>query len=179
MGDVQDAVSIAVGGREAGTLFDGDRRFGIVVRLPENLRTDLEAIQRLPIALPRGTAAPAGIAGGTVQGATGAAPEGQRLSFIPLGEVATLSLAPGPNQVSREDGKRRIVVSANVRGRDLGSFVAEAEQAMQSVRIPVGYWTDWGGQYENLESATQRLQVVVPVSLLLVFVLLFLSLIHI
>ncbi|SFN96279.1 cobalt-zinc-cadmium resistance protein CzcA [Variovorax sp. PDC80] len=173
VGDVQDAVSTAVGGREAGILFDGDRRFGIVVRLPENLRTDLEAIQRLPIALPRGTAAPAGIAGSTVQGATGAAPEGQRLSFIPLGEVATLSVAPGPNQISREDGKRRIVVSANVRGRDLGSFVAEAEQAMQSVRIPVGYWTDWGGQYENLESATQRLQIVVPVSLLLVFVLLF------
>ncbi len=108
-----------------------------------------------------------------MQGATGAAPEGQRLSFIPLGEVATLSVAPGPNQISREDGKRRIVVSANVRGRDLGSFVAEAEQAMQSVRIPVGYWTDWGGQYENLESATKRLQIVVPVSLMLVFVLLF------
>lgn len=173
VGDVQDAISTAVGGREAGTLFDGDRRFGIVVRLPENLRTDLEAIQRLPIALPRGTAAPTGVAGSTVQGATGAAPEGQRLSFIPLGEVATLSVAPGPNQVSREDGKRRIVVSANVRGRDLGSFVAEAEQAMQSVRIPVGYWTDWGGQYENLESATKRLQIVVPVSLMLVFVLLF------
>jgi cobalt-zinc-cadmium resistance protein CzcA len=173
VGDVQDAISTAVGGREAGTLFDGDRRFGIVVRLPENLRTDLEAIQRLPIALPRGTAAPMGVAGSTVQGATGAAPEGQRLSFIPLGEVATLSVAPGPNQVSREDGKRRIVVSANVRGRDLGSFVAEAEQAMQSVRIPVGYWTDWGGQYENLESATKRLQIVVPVSLMLVFVLLF------
>ncbi|MCT8177771.1 CusA/CzcA family heavy metal efflux RND transporter [Variovorax sp. CY25R-8] len=173
VGDVQDAISTAVGGREAGTLFDGDRRFGIVVRLPENLRTDLEAIQRLPIALPRGTAAPTGVAGSTMQGATGAAPEGQRLSFIPLGEVATLSVAPGPNQVSREDGKRRIVVSANVRGRDLGSFVAEAEQAMQSVRIPVGYWTDWGGQYENLESATKRLQIVVPVSLMLVFVLLF------
>ncbi|QOF76684.1 CusA/CzcA family heavy metal efflux RND transporter [Variovorax sp. 38R] len=159
VGDVQDAISTAVGGREAGTLFDGDRRFDIIVRLPETLRTDLEAIRRLPIALPKG----AGGAGG----------EGLRTSFIPLGEVATLDLAPGPNQVSREDGKRRIVVSANVRGRDLGSFVAEAEETMRAVRIPPGYWTVWGGQYENLASATQRLQVVVPVSLLLVFTLLF------
>ncbi len=157
VGDVQDAISIAVGGREAGTLFEGDRRFDILVRLPENLRTDLEAIKRLPIALPRG-------AGAEAQ---------QRTSFIPLGEVATLELAPGPNQVSREDGKRRIVVSANVRGRDLGSFVAEAEEAMRKVSIPPGYWTAWGGQYENLASATERLQVVVPVSLLLVFTLLF------
>jgi cobalt-zinc-cadmium resistance protein CzcA len=154
VGDVQDTISIAVGGREAGTLFDGDRRFDIIVRLPEQLRTDLEAIKRLPVALPRGA-------------------EGQRTSFIPLGEVATLDIAPGPNQVSREDGKRRIVVSANVRGRDLGSFVAEAEEAMRRVKIPTGYWTVWGGQYENLTSATERLQVVVPVSLLLVFVLLF------
>ncbi|WPG35936.1 CusA/CzcA family heavy metal efflux RND transporter [Variovorax sp. EBFNA2] len=159
VGDVQDTISTAVGGREAGTLFDGDRRFDILVRLPETLRTDLEAIRRLPIALPKS----AGGAGG----------EGVRTSFIPLGEVATLDLAPGPNQVSREDGKRRIVVSANVRGRDLGSFVAEAEEAMRAVRIPPGYWTVWGGQYENLASATQRLQVVVPVSLLLVFTLLF------
>ena len=159
VGDVQDAISTAVGGREAGTLFDGDRRFDILVRLPETLRTDLDAIRRLPIALPKGV----GGAGG----------EGLRTSFIPLGEVATLDLAPGPNQVSREDGKRRIVVSANVRGRDLGSFVAEAEEAMRAVRIPPGYWTVWGGQYENLASATQRLQVVVPVSLLLVFTLLF------
>jgi cobalt-zinc-cadmium resistance protein CzcA len=156
VGDVQDTISIAVGGREAGTLFDGDRRFDIIVRLPEQLRTDLEAIKRLPVALPRGAGA-----------------EGQRTSFIPLGEVATLDIAPGPNQVSREDGKRRIVVSANVRGRDLGSFVAEAEEAMRGVKIPTGYWTVWGGQYENLASATERLQVVVPVSLLLVFVLLF------
>ncbi|WP_432731003.1 CusA/CzcA family heavy metal efflux RND transporter [Variovorax sp. W6] len=156
VGDVQDAISAAVGGREAGTLFDGDRRFDIIVRLPEDLRTDLEAIKRLPVALPKGAGA-----------------EGLRTSFIPLGEVATLDIAPGPNQVSREDGKRRIVVSANVRGRDLGSFVAEAEEAMRNVKIPTGYWTVWGGQYENLASATQRLQIVVPVSLLLVFTLLF------
>ncbi len=153
--DVQDALATAVGGREAGTMFEGDRRFDIVVRLPEHLRSDLEAIRRLPIALPRATA-------------------GARLAFIPLGEVVTLELAPGPNQVSREDGKRRIVVSANVRGRDLGSFVGEATSALREhVKVPAGYWTRWGGQYENLQSATQRLQIVVPVALLLVFALLF------
>jgi len=156
--DIQDLVSTAVGGREAGTLFEGDRRFDILVRLPESLRSDLEAIQRLPVALPRTT------------DAAGAA----RPSFVPLSEVATLEIAPGPNQVSREDGKRRIVVSANVRGRDLGSFVNEAAEAIeQQVKLPTGYWTTWGGQFENLQSATQRLQVVVPVSLLLVFTLLF------
>jgi cobalt-zinc-cadmium resistance protein CzcA len=153
--DVQDTLATAVGGREAGTMFEGDRRFDIVVRLPENLRSDLEAIKRLPVALPKSEGA-------------------SRVTFIPLGEVVTLELAPGPNQVSREDGKRRIVVSANVRGRDLGSFVGEANKAVQEqVKVPPGYWTTWGGQYENLQSATTRLQIVVPVALLLVFVLLF------
>lgn len=159
--EIQDTVATAVGGREAGTLFDGDRRFDILVRLPEPLRGDVGAIERLPIALPR-----AGEAAGGARAA--------RASFIPLGEVATLRLAPGPNQVSREDGKRRVVVSANVRGRDLGSFVREAEQAIrEQVKVPPGYWTTWGGQFENLQSAARRLQVVVPVSLLLVFTLLF------
>ena len=156
--DVQNTIATAIGGRDAGTLFEGDRRFDIVVRLPENLRGDMEAIQRLPIALP-----PATSANGTA-----------RVNFIPLSEVATLEIAPGPNQVSREDGKRRIVISANVRGRDLGSFVTEAEAALASqVKVPTGYWTTWGGQYQNLQSATQRLQIVVPVALLLVFTLLF------
>ncbi|MGJ7523553.1 CusA/CzcA family heavy metal efflux RND transporter [Variovorax sp. LT1P1] len=157
--DVQDTIATAVGGRNAGTLFEGDRRFDIVVRLPDNVRSDLEAIRRLPISLP-----PRGDAG------AGAS----RVSFIPLAEVATLELAPGPNQVSREDGKRRIVVSSNVRGRDLGSFVTEATAALdQRLKVPTGYWTSWGGQYENLQSATKRLQIVVPVALLLVFTLLF------
>ena len=154
--DVQDTIATAIGGRGAGTLFEGDRRFDIVVRLPENVRGNLDAIRRLPIALP----------------ATGAA-GATRVSFIPLSELATLELAPGPNQVSREDGKRRIVVSANVRGRDLGSFVTEATVALEQVKIPTGYWTTWGGQFENLQSATRRLQIVVPVALLLVFTLLF------
>ena len=116
-------------------------------------------MKRLPIPLPRGT------------GGTGSA-EG-RTNFIQLAEVASFELAPGPNQVSRENGKRRIVVSANVRGRDVGSFVADAEAALAQVKIPTGYWTSWGGTFENLQSATQRLQIVVPVSLLLVFLLLF------
>ncbi|WP_017760305.1 CusA/CzcA family heavy metal efflux RND transporter [Pseudacidovorax intermedius] len=156
--DVQDTLATAVGGREAGTMFEGDRRFDIIVRLPESVRGNIEAIRRLPIPLP----ASANAAGTP------------RVSFIPLSEVATLELAPGPNQVSRENGKRRIVVSANVRGRDLGGFVSEAAATLQEqVKIPTGYWTTWGGQFENLQSATQRLQIVVPVALLLVFTLLF------
>lgn len=156
IGDVQEAIATATGGREAGTLFQGDRRFDIVVRLPENLRSDLEAIKRLPISLPQ------------ANGATG------QTNFIPLGEVAMLDIAPGPNQVSREQGKRRIVVSANVRGRDLGSFVSDAErQIAQNIKVPAGYWTTWGGQFENLQSATNRLKIVIPVALLLVFTLLF------
>ncbi|QHE89202.1 CusA/CzcA family heavy metal efflux RND transporter [Hydrogenophaga sp. BPS33] len=158
VGDIQDTIATAIGGRNAGTLFEGDRRFDIVVRLPERMRGDLESIRRLPVTLPAATQA---------DGST-------RVSFIPLSELATLDLAPGPNQVSREDGKRRIVVSTNVRGRDLGSFVEEAGTALkEKVVIPTGYWTTWGGQFENLQSATKRLQIVVPVALLLVFVLLF------
>jgi cobalt-zinc-cadmium resistance protein CzcA len=94
-------------------------------------------------------------------------------NFIPLGEVATFSVAPGPNQISRENGKRRVVISANVRGRDIGSFVAEAEQRLQEVKVPAGYWTTWGGQFEQLQSAAQRLQIVVPAALALVMLLLF------
>jgi cobalt-zinc-cadmium resistance protein CzcA len=152
--DVQEALAIATGGRNAGTMFEGDRRFAILVRLPETLRSDLDALRRLPISLPP-----------QAGGAT---------SFIPLNEVATLDFAPGPNQISRENGKRRIVVSANVSGRDIGSFVPEAEAAIASkVQIPSGYWTSWGGTFEQLQSATRRLQIVVPAALLLVFVLLF------
>ncbi len=155
VGDIQDTVATALGGREAGTLFEGDRRFDIVVRLPETLRESIPALRKLPIALPRS--------------------EGQaRIDFIPLSDVARLDLSPGPNQISRENGKRRIVVSANVRGRDLGSFVADTEAALaEKIKVPAGYWTTWGGQFEQLQSAAQRLQVVVPVALLLVFTLLF------
>jgi cobalt-zinc-cadmium resistance protein CzcA len=111
-------------------------------------------LRRLPISLP--------------------AQAGATTSFIPLSEVASLDFAPGPNQISRENGKRRIVISANVTGRDIGSFVPEAEQAIaKNVKIPSGYWTTWGGTFEQLQSATNRLKIVVPLALFLVFTLLF------
>jgi len=154
MTEVQDLVATAIGGRAAGTVFQGDRRFELLVRLPDVQRENLDALRRLPVALPRA--------------------EGRTASYVPLAEIATLEVAPGPNQVSRENGKRRIVVSANVSGRDLGSFVADAQAAIeQQVKVPAGYWTTWGGTFEQLQSATQRLQLVVPLSLLMVFVLLF------
>ncbi|SPA54983.1 CusA/CzcA family heavy metal efflux RND transporter [Cupriavidus taiwanensis] len=154
LSDIQDAVSIGIGGKVSGTFFSGDRRFDIVVRLPESVRADIDALRRLPVALPKDA--------------------GARTSYIPLSEVASVEMAPGPNQVSRENGKRRIVVSANVRGRDIGSFVPEAEAAIRArVAIPAGYWTSWGGTFEQLQSATERLRVVVPLALGLVFVLLF------
>ncbi len=153
LGDVQQTIATAIGGQEAGTIFEGDRRFDIQVRLPESVRNDLAALERLPIALP--------------QQASG------RQAFLPLSAVASFNLSPGPNQVSREDGKRRIVVSANVRGRDIGSFVAQAQRELDAIALPAGYWTRWGGTFENMQSAQQRLQIVVPVALLLVFTLLF------
>ena len=154
MVEVQDMVASAIGGTTAGTLFEGDRRFDIVVRLPETLRTDLEAMKRLPISLP-------GLEANSQRG------------FIQLSEIATLELAPGPNQISRENGKRRVVVTTNVRGRDVGSFVADAENSMRNIHLPTGYWTSWGGTFENLQSAAQRLKLVVPAALFMVFVLLF------
>ncbi len=157
VGDVQDTIAFAVGGQRAGTLFDGDRRFDMVVRLSDRLRTDIEGLSRLLIPVP----APSGEAA-------------EQISFISLSEVASLDLVLGPNQVSRENGKRLVVVSANVRGRDIGSFVQEAsDRLLQDVKVPAGYWTTWGGQFEQLQSAAKRLQIVVPVALLLVFTLLF------
>ena len=158
IGEVQDAVAIAVGGRQAGTLYEGDRRFDLVVRLSETLRTDVAGLADLLIPVPANAALGA-----------------ERIGFIPLSQVASLDLQPGPNQISRENGKRLVVVSANVRGRDLGSFVEEASDTLvRDVQIPAGYWTTWGGQFEQLQSAAKRLQVVVPVALLLVLTLLFL-----
>lgn len=156
--EVQDVLSTALAGRGAGTLFEGDRRFDIVVRLPDAMRSDLAALMRLPVPLPQDDRS------GKVA----------RPAYVPLSEVAQLELKPGPNQVSRENGKRRVVVSANVRGRDLGSFVVDAQTQIQAkARPPAGYWLEWGGQYENLQAAAQRLTVVVPVALALVFILLF------
>ncbi|SMS08081.1 Cation efflux system protein CzcA [Pseudomonas viridiflava] len=156
--DVQDAIATALGGRQAGTLYEGDRRFDMVVRLSEQLRTDVAGLSSLLIPVPASA--------GSIN---------QQISFISLSQVASLDLVLGPNQISRENGKRLVIVSANVRGRDLGSFVEEAGQTIDSsVQIPAGYWTNWGGQFEQLQSAAKRLQIVVPVALLLVLALLFL-----
>jgi cobalt-zinc-cadmium resistance protein CzcA len=170
--EVQSLIEIAVGGKETGLLFEGDRRFDIVVRLPEHLRVDVEAIRSLPIPLP-----PAGESQAqSVKAVLGNSPLA-RMRYIPLSAVASIDVAPGPNQISREDGKRRVVVTANVRERDLGSFVAEAQRAVaEKVKLPAGYWIGWGGQFEQLVSATKRLAIVVPIALLLIFLLLFMSL---
>ena len=155
IGDVQEMIATATAGRAAGIVFEGDRRFEIVVRLPETVRGDIEALRRLPVALPT--------------------KEGAPHSFIALGEIASFELAPSPNQFSREQGKRRVVVTANVRGRDIGSFVAEARERVDGrVRVPAGYWTSWGGQFEHLQAAAERLRLVVPAALALVFALLYL-----
>jgi len=151
---VQDVIGAAVGGQEAGVIFEGDRSFDIIVRLPETVRADLEALSNLPVALPQ------------------AAPNAP-VQSLPLNRVARFSFAEGPNQISRENGKRRIVVTANVRGRDLGSVVEEAQQRIaQSVKLPPGYWITWGGQFENLAAAQQRLALVVPACFVMIFLLL-------
>ena len=150
--DVQDAVATATGGRHAGQVFEGDRRFDVVVRLPETTRADLDALGRLPIPL-------------SSEGGTG---------FVPLSEVADIELSVGPNQISRENGKRRAVITANVRDRDLGSFIADLRTAVDSkVDLPEGYYVEYGGTFEQLQSAATRLQIVVPLALLLIFGLLF------
>jgi cobalt-zinc-cadmium resistance protein CzcA len=149
--DVQDVVAAATGGEEAGLIFEGDQRFSIVVRVAERVRGDLRALERLPIPLPDG-------------------------GYVPLREVASLTLAPGPNQISRENGKRRLVVSANVRGRDLGGFVAEVQgKVAQQVKLPPGYWLEYGGTFEQLQSASQRLSLLVPVTLVMIFALLMMT----
>lgn len=170
IGEVQGIVEIAVGGKSAGKLFEGDRRFDIVVRLPERLRGNLEAIRAIPIPLP-----PNEDASAPIRTALPASPLAQ-MRYVPLSSVATVDATPGPNQISRENGKRRIVVTANVRARDLRSFVAEAQAAVaEKVKLPPGYWIGWGGQFEQLVSASKRLTIVVPVALALVFLLLFMS----
>jgi cobalt-zinc-cadmium resistance protein CzcA len=149
--DVQAIVATAIGGREVGQVFEGDARYDIQLRLPESAREDLRVLERLPIPLPSA-------------------------GYVPLAEVANLTIAPGPNQMSRENGKRRIVVTANVRGRDLGGFVDEAQQAIRDrVKLPTGVWLGYGGTFEQLESASKRLVVVVPVTLALILGLLILA----
>jgi cobalt-zinc-cadmium resistance protein CzcA len=168
--DVQEVIETAVGGSTVGEVFEGDQRFDLVVRLPDEIRRDLEAIENLPIPL-----APAESAGPRIA-AVRSSDEDLHPAYVPLGAVANISIEEGPNQVSRENGKRRVVVQANVRGRDLGSFVAEAQRRVQAeVQPPPGYWLEWGGQYENLIAASNRLRIVVPLALGLIFAALFMS----
>lgn len=153
--DVQAVAATALGGEVVGRFFEGDRRFDIVVRFPEHLRTDVTAIKRLPVPLPEGRRTDAGV------------------MFIPLSELARVEIAPGPNQVSRENGKRKLVVTSNVRGRDLGSFITDLQaRVSDGVELSPGYWIEYGGTYEQLVSASQRLSVVVPIALLMIFGLL-------
>jgi cobalt-zinc-cadmium resistance protein CzcA len=151
---VQDVIGAAIGGRDAGLLYQGDQYYGIVVRLSETLRGDVEALKNLPVPLPS--------TGGTNSGLT-----------VPLGQVASFSLTEGPNQISREAGKRRVVVTANVRGRDIASLVSEARARIEDeVPLPPGYWIAWGGQFETLAAARQRLLFVVPACFAMIFLLL-------
>ena len=167
-GAVQDAVATAIGGTTAGQLFEGDRRFDVVVRLPDALREDPRALAELPIAL--GESGEADESSGVATWQTGAP------RTVPLREVAKIETRLGPNQINRENGKRRIVVSANVRDRDLGSFVGDLQRSVNaSLKLPEGYWIAYGGTFEQLISASKRLAVVVPLTLLLIVGLLFLA----
>ena len=152
IGDVQSQVATAMGGAVVGKFYQGDVRSDIVVRLGESQRQDIDALNYLPIALPYGHS-------------------------IPLQELVSIELVSGANQINRENGKRRVVVTANVRGRDLGSFVADIQQAVaEKVDIPAGYWVEYGGTYQKLQSASKRLSIVVPVTLVMIIGLLILAL---
>jgi len=148
-GDVQDLVSATVGGRQAGVIFEGDRRFPVVIRLDNSARSDVEALGRLPVPTANG-------------------------SFVPLASVADIAIGDGPNQISRENGKRRVVVQANVRGRDVAGVVADAQAAIDAqVQLSPGTYLQWGGQFENLAAARQRLAIVVPICFAVIMLLLY------
>ena len=165
---VQQAVGTAVGGTVAGQLFEGDRRFDLVVRLPEALRADPTRLADLPIPLP--DARNVDEASRLADWASGGP------GVVPLRELATVDYTQGPNQINRENGKRRVVITANVRGRDLGGFIAEVRQRIEAdVEIPAGYWVGYGGTFEQLITAGERLAVVVPVTLVVIFGLLFMA----
>jgi cobalt-zinc-cadmium resistance protein CzcA len=149
--DISEAVSAGIGGAEAGMIFEGDRRFDVVVRLPEGARNDPAALAALPVVSNSGV-------------------------VVPLSSVARIQTGEGPNQISRQNGSRRMVVQANVRGRDLGGFVSEAQDKVGEISLPTGVYLDWGGQFENLQRAEQRLSLVVPLVFVLIGILLFMAL---
>ncbi|WP_310280106.1 CusA/CzcA family heavy metal efflux RND transporter [Rheinheimera soli] len=150
---MQQLIQTAIGGRQVGLMYEGDKRFKLVLRLPEELRQDPAALARIPVTLPLNGSA--------------------ELPYVPLGEIATIKEITGPNQINRESGKRNVVVTANVTGRDLGSFIAEVQQRMNALELPDGYWLDYGGTFKQLQSATERLSIVVPLTLLLIIGLLY------
>jgi cobalt-zinc-cadmium resistance protein CzcA len=157
MEDVADTVAAALGGRPAGLLFNGDRRHQIVVRVPDVQRNDIEALGALPVMLPAAKGSPRG--------------------SVPLRQLASFGFSEGLNEISCDNGKRRIFVEANVRGRDIGSFVDEAQSAIvRDVRLPPGSWLEWGGQFKNLQQAIRRLQFVVPICLGMIFAALYMAL---
>ncbi|WP_372750380.1 efflux RND transporter permease subunit, partial [Litorivivens sp.] len=146
--DLQSLIAAGIGGEDVGLIYEGDRRFTLALRLPEAIRRDIDSLGFLPVPVPNG-------------------------NYVPLAEVAELQLKQAPAQISRENGKRRVVVTANVRDRDLGSFVDEVErQIAEKVDLPAGYWLDYGGTFEQLQSASQRLALVVPVTLAIIIGLL-------
>ncbi|CAM3277652.1 Cation transporter [Sphingomonas antarctica] len=148
-GDVQDLVSATIGGREAGMIFEGDRRFPVVIRLANTSRSDMQALGQLPVPTASGT-------------------------FVPLASVADIAIGDGPNQISRENGKRRVVVQANVRGRDVAGVVADAQAAIdKQVVLSPGTYLQWGGQFENLATARARLTIVVPICFAVIMLLLY------
>lgn len=152
--DVQYALQSAVAGVKAGLIYEGDRRFKLIVRMPADVVGDIKSLENLPIALP--------------------AALNPDLSYVPLGEVADIVERIGPNQINRQGGKRHVIVTANVQGRDLGSFIAATKTAMiDELGLPSGYWIEYGGTFEQLESASTRLMLVVPLTLLLIFALLY------
>ena len=158
MADVNELVQSIIAGEPAGLVYEGERRFELVVRLSPSSSTDVETIKNLLITTPLLT-----------PGSTGGA-------RIPLSSIAKVSVEQGPAQISREDRQRRVVVELNVRGRDIGSFVSEAQKAVEKkVKLPEGYYITWGGQFENLQRATKTLMIVVPIALFLIFVLLFMT----
>ncbi len=147
--DVQDTVTATLGGRVSGQIFEGDRRFPVVLRLAEAQRSDISVLEQVPVP----------VAGG---------------GSVPLSSVADIQVVDGPNQISRENGKRRVVVQANVRGRDVGSVVADAQEVIaKEIRLPAGVYLEWGGQFENLQSASERLKLVIPACFILILVLLY------
>lgn len=154
--EVADTVASAMGGRDSGLLFEGDRRFEIAVRVPETTRVSLDNVLALPVLLPQ--------------------QEGQVRRSVPLSQVAQIRFTDGLNQISRENGKRRVVIQANLQGRDAGSFVAEAQAKVAQVKLPAGYYLEWGGQFQSLQAASQRLSIVVPLCFAAIFGLLYVAL---